>query len=288
MRVFRKHLIAVGAVGLAVVAMTGGAVGALTRHGPASPDADPARRVSPVCPGYNRHVIGSTTIGSTAALVPAGAQQVLLCRYSGVGLNRGKAVRLIALRLVHKRATVDRLAAEFNTLRPLGGAYNCPSDSGAAIIAFFRYGSASKSDDPVTVGLSGCVTVTNGHLTRTAIWPPGPTLLRRLEALTSSPGTRSEPYRLSTHCGIEWAKILGAFWKAARPLSDGHGNPPSGWGNPLQQGTLTFSGRGTAVFRSVAGSVTFHRTTRPQPRSSAHNSGGPRSRFNPEIIGGGL
>jgi hypothetical protein len=58
------------------------------------------------------------------------------------------------------------------------------------------------------------------------------------------PGTtsthRGRPYRLYTHCGIQWARIDGTFWGATQPLSDGNGNPPSGWGNPIQDGTLTF------------------------------------------------
>ncbi len=265
MRVFRKHLIAVGAAAL-VLALAGGAAAvALTSRDSAAPHTNPALRVFPSCPGYNRHVISSTTPGSTTALVPTGAQQVLLCRYSGVGPTRAKALRLIALRLVRKRATVDHLAAELHSLKPLIGAYACPADFGTSIVAFFRYGSARESDDPVTVDLSGCTTVTNDHLTRAAIWAPGPTLLRQLEALTSSPGTRSEPYRLYTHCGIQWAKILGTFWQASKPLTDGQRNPPSGWGNPFQEGTLTFTSPSTAVFRSTAGSVAFHRTARTKP-----------------------
>jgi hypothetical protein len=73
------------------------------------------------------------------------------------------------------------------------------------------------------------------------------------------------PYQLYTHCGIEWAKINGTFWRAKQPLSDGSGHPPAGWGNPYQNGTLVFTGAGTARFDSVAGSVTFKRTSRIQP-----------------------
>jgi hypothetical protein len=71
-------------------------------------------------------------------------------------------------------------------------------------------------------------------------------------------------YRLFTHCGIEWAKIAGTFWRADHPLSDGHGNPPPGWGNPFQDGAITLTGA-TARFTSRAGTVTFHRTNRTRP-----------------------
>lgn len=76
---------------------------------------------------------------------------------------------------------------------------------------------------------------------------------------------RGRPYGLYTHCGIEWAKIDGVFWRATRPLSDGNGNPPPGWGNPFQQGTLTLTSRTTAEFSSPAGGVTFERTERTRP-----------------------
>ncbi|MBV8945954.1 MAG: hypothetical protein JOZ95_11080 [Solirubrobacterales bacterium] len=88
---------------------------------------------------------------------------------------------------------------------------------------------------------------------------------------TSSPATRQttahagRPYQLYTHCGIDWAKINGTFWRAQHPMSDGSGNPPAGWGNPLQDGTLVFINPATARFDSSAGSVTFERTSLKQP-----------------------
>jgi hypothetical protein len=74
-----------------------------------------------------------------------------------------------------------------------------------------------------------------------------------------------EPYRLYTHCGIQWARINGTFWRATRPLSDGNGNPPPGWGNPFQDGTLTLRNGTTAEFNSALGSVTFKRTEGTRP-----------------------
>src|SRR5947209_1545431 len=57
-------------------------------------------------------------------------------------------------------------------------------------------------------------------------------------ARTTAP--KSVPYNLYTHCGIAYAKVGNRYYQASVPLSDGSGNPPSGWGNPYQQGTLTF------------------------------------------------
>jgi hypothetical protein len=59
--------------------------------------------------------------------------------------------------------------------------------------------------------------------------------------------------------------IDGTYWRATRRLSDDSGNPPRGWGNPYQQGTLTLLSRTRARFRSAAGGVTFQRTTRSGP-----------------------
>lgn len=73
------------------------------------------------------------------------------------------------------------------------------------------------------------------------------------------------PYRLYTHCGIQWAEIDGTYWRAKHPLSDGSGNPPSGWGNPFEEGTLVLVTPSAARFDSPAGSVTFERTSRTQP-----------------------
>lgn len=77
----------------------------------------------------------------------------------------------------------------------------------------------------------------------------------------AAPAT-GRPYTLYTHCGIEWARIDGTFWRATRRLSDGNGNPPRGWGNPSQTGALVFLNSATARFQSPAGSVTFRRTAR--------------------------
>lgn len=82
---------------------------------------------------------------------------------------------------------------------------------------------------------------------------------------THSAHYQTVTYRLFTHCGIQWAQIRGTYWKPTRALSDGNGNPPVGWGNPYQAGALSFTSANTAVFRSVAGSVTFHRTALTRP-----------------------
>ena len=62
-----------------------------------------------------------------------------------------------------------------------------------------------------------------------------------------------QPYQLYTHCGIDEARIGNRYFEAVHPLSDGQGNPPPGWGNPYQQGTMTLLSPAEAVFRDHAG-----------------------------------
>ena len=68
-------------------------------------------------------------------------------------------------------------------------------------------------------------------------------------ATTGSP----QHYQLYTHCGINEARVGNRYFEAVHPLSDGQGNPPSGWGNPYQPGTMTLLSPATAVFRDQAG-----------------------------------
>lgn len=62
-----------------------------------------------------------------------------------------------------------------------------------------------------------------------------------------------EGFELYTHCGIREAKIGGDFYTATPVLADGNGNPPGGWGNPGQVGTMTVDGNGTARFSAPGG-----------------------------------
>ncbi|GAB3850280.1 hypothetical protein [Dactylosporangium cerinum] len=63
------------------------------------------------------------------------------------------------------------------------------------------------------------------------------------------------PFELYTHCGIDEAFFDGRYYEAAEPLSDGSGNPPPGWGNPSQDGTIRVISATEARFHSDAGDV---------------------------------
>lgn len=77
-------------------------------------------------------------------------------------------------------------------------------------------------------------------------------------APASQPRTGTS-YSLYTHCGVREARIGHAYYVADHPLDDGQGNPPPGWGNPNQAGTITTPSPSVAVFRDALGHVVrFH------------------------------
>lgn len=66
-------------------------------------------------------------------------------------------------------------------------------------------------------------------------------------------------FDLYTHCGIREAKIGSDFYAASAVLDDGNGNPPTGWGNPYQVGSMTVYADGTAHFSAPGGlEADFH------------------------------
>jgi hypothetical protein len=81
----------------------------------------------------------------------------------------------------------------------------------------------------------------------------GPAAQVTTPARPSAEAGPPQPYQLYTHCGIDEARIGNRYFEAVHPLSDGQGNPPPGWGNPHQQGTMTLLSPAEAVFRDRAG-----------------------------------
>jgi hypothetical protein len=135
------------------------------------------------CPATDRPAPVSDRAGAARSLVPPGANALLLCRYGGV--NDGSAAFRLRSSpvLVKDASTVARYARDLDALKALSGVvFHCPADTGTAIVAYFRY--PTGPDDPVTLGLDGCMLVTNGHVHRTAgVQPTGRRLVSALEAL---------------------------------------------------------------------------------------------------------
>lgn len=87
------------------------------------------------------------------------------------------------------------------------------------------------------------------------------------EAVRATPSGRTMPFDLYTHCGIDEARVGSTYFEAETPLSDGSGNPPEGWDNPTQSGTMTLKSETAAVFTDDAGhEVTF----RARPGATAY------------------
>ena len=82
---------------------------------------------------------------------------------------------------------------------------------------------------------------------------PAPPPTARPAGTAAAAAGSPQPYELYTHCGIDEARLGNRYFEAVHPLSDGNGNPPPGWGNPYQQGTMTLVSATEAVFRDAAG-----------------------------------
>ena len=75
----------------------------------------------------------------------------------------------------------------------------------------------------------------------------------------STSSVNATAYSLYTHCGINEALVGTTFFVADKPLNDGQGNPPAGWDNPYQLGTINLPSPSVAVFRDSRGHVVrFH------------------------------
>jgi hypothetical protein len=120
--------------------------------------------------------------------------------------------------------------------------------------------------------LGGCLGSSSQTGTSTATYPTSvPVTAGRLSCSPGSrlppctPGVRlgaPQPYVLLTHCGIRDAYFDGRLWVADPMLSDGSDNPPPGWGNPAQAGTMELVSRSHAVFRAGRLAASF----KPAPR----------------------
>jgi hypothetical protein len=63
----------------------------------------------------------------------------------------------------------------------------------------------------------------------------------------------SMKYDLYTHCGVDEARVNDTYYEALTPLTDGSGNPPRGWDNPVQAGVMTITSTTSAVFTDDRG-----------------------------------
>lgn len=152
---------------------------------------------SRICPSNDRTPIVSQAKGSS--LVPRGAVSLTVCRYNGLpgdpeSVQGMPAHKLIAAGTTSDGGTIARLSAELDAIRPLrpGATYGCPADFGSKLLAFFVY--RSRPGDVVTIGLTGCNSITNGHVRRLGRGAP---VIGRLagvaQRLSSPPQSPGQP-----------------------------------------------------------------------------------------------
>lgn len=73
-------------------------------------------------------------------------------------------------------------------------------------------------------------------------------------ALAACDREAGQELTLSTHCGIDELKFQGQWYeRVGGPLDDGSGNPPAGWDNPEQEGTVTRVDEATLLFTDEVG-----------------------------------
>ena len=107
------------------------------------------------------------------------ADLVLLCRYGGLN-DGGAAFRLWRPHARHRRATVPASRAS-STAPADDRRLHCPPTPAPRSS---RTSATGGPDDPVTVGLDGCLIVANGHVHRTAgVQATGRRLVAALAAL---------------------------------------------------------------------------------------------------------
>jgi len=126
---------------------------------------------------------------SQKAVVPAGAKEMLLCRYWGYGMlkqtreTQKRAGTLMSERRFERRSLVRSISGEFDRARPAHGTYSCPFDDGANLYAEFSY--PDQPNVVVEAHLHGCGFVYNGF--GRGGFPPT-RLMRRLERLSAPRG----------------------------------------------------------------------------------------------------
>ena len=116
-----------------------------------------------------------------------------------------------------------------------------------------QLGRASLGAAVAAIVLAACGSSPAAQVT-TSARPSATTAAATTTTTGAAAAARSpQPYQLYTHCGIDEARVGNRYFEAVHPLSDGQGNPPPGWGNPYQQGTMTLLSPAEAVFRDRAG-----------------------------------
>ena len=97
------------------------------------------------------------------------------------------------------------------------------------------------------------VWIGGGVTTRLGIWR-APWVAPAGIALSGEPDTWvAYTVKIWTHCGLRHVEFDDDMWAISGVLSDGHGDPPRGFGDPFDDGTVTLTSADTAVYESSFG-----------------------------------
>jgi hypothetical protein len=140
---------------------------------------------APQTPACSAHPLVELPVNSWAAaramLAPTGASEIKLCRYGPFGNQRPSSLTHTAY--VRDASTIKTLAHALDGLPPVQRLAFCPMDDGAVIDMTLTYPSGHGVF--IRVELTGCETVSNGSVTRTAATSSaGSKLITTLESLT--------------------------------------------------------------------------------------------------------
>ena len=162
-------------------------------------------------------------------LAPSGADQIRLCRYSG--LNSHPRLALVRARLVDRAGLVAQLVKRLDGLPSgPGGPVACPSDDGSQIVALVAY--PNGREVRISVGLRGCELVSNGSVHRTASgygpYPRrGPRLLAELKWLVGGGRSAQDQQRAAGRWSVlprsplHWRSEAAVVWDGRELLELG-------------------------------------------------------------------
>ena len=172
---------------------------------------------------------------------------------SGDAVRLGEVASSAAGYVGHDAAQLAAIVAVQEMTSPPDAGQQSPSDI-----------TVTRTGDTLTLARAGVrISYRNAGMT-------APEMTRSAAPTTRMPNSSSAPrsattsaaggdkgtttgYNLLTHCGIREALIRNHYYVALPILDDGNGNPPKGWSNPYDSGTMTINADRTADFRDTAG-----------------------------------
>ncbi|GAA1937304.1 hypothetical protein [Kitasatospora viridis] len=141
------------------------------------------------CPEPAPASIGSPHPGKAPLVPPGLSGELVICRYPGINAPAGATASPPTATVVRDAAAIRTLAQQLDALPlPLTGTVNCPADDGSSALLGFT--GTAPGGVVLLAELSGCATVTDGHVLR-ELTGPALAQLRRpdMERMSGRPST---------------------------------------------------------------------------------------------------